>query len=171
MGPDHATGDVSLILFCGLPGSGKTTLGKRLAHETGLLRLCTDDWMADLGLDLNDEQQHARTWSTLWLHAWELLARGQSMIFEDGLWTARERQHIRIQAKRLGVRTELHCFEVPFDVLLGRLERRNLELPYGTACVTAEMMLTFNELFEVPPVAELELFDKYTVHGPGWPDD
>jgi predicted kinase len=37
--------------MCGLPGSGKTTLGKRLAVEVPAVRLCPDEWMAALGVD------------------------------------------------------------------------------------------------------------------------
>jgi predicted kinase len=43
-----------LYLVCGLPGAGKTTFAKQLELETGALRLCPDEWMAVLGVDLFD---------------------------------------------------------------------------------------------------------------------
>ncbi len=154
----------TLILFCGLPGAGKTTLGKKLAQETGLLRLCTDDWMADQGLDLLDEHQHARSWRTLWQHAWELLERGQSLIFEDGLWTQEERNVIRERTKQLGIRTEMHYFDVPMEELVRRLKKRNKEAPHGSAPITEDMIHRYANLFEKPSTEELKLFDKYHVH-------
>ena len=38
--------DARLLLTCGLPGSGKTTLARRLATERGAVRLSKDEWMA-----------------------------------------------------------------------------------------------------------------------------
>lgn len=38
----------TLILFCGLPGSGKTTLAKRLEKQGRGIRICTDDWQENL---------------------------------------------------------------------------------------------------------------------------
>ena len=38
-----------LIAFCGLPGSGKTTVARELERETGAIRFSTDEWMAELG--------------------------------------------------------------------------------------------------------------------------
>lgn len=34
-----------LILMCGLPGAGKTTLAKRIEIEEDALRLTPDEWM------------------------------------------------------------------------------------------------------------------------------
>jgi predicted kinase len=44
-----------LILLCGLPDSGKTTLAKRLESEIPAVRLCPDEWLAELEVDLFDE--------------------------------------------------------------------------------------------------------------------
>ena len=44
-----------LVLICGLPGAGKTTAARRLADDLPALRLCADEWMAQLGIDQYDE--------------------------------------------------------------------------------------------------------------------
>lgn len=44
-----------LIILCGLPGSGKTTTARALEDGLGAVRLCPDEWMATLGIDLYDE--------------------------------------------------------------------------------------------------------------------
>lgn len=61
-----------LILFCGLPGSGKTTLAKNLEREYKAIRLNTDEWMADLGFDPNEEEMHLRMQNRLWHLAKEI---------------------------------------------------------------------------------------------------
>jgi predicted kinase len=44
-----------LIIVCGLPGSGKTTLAKALENRFCAVRFCPDDWLGALSLDLYDE--------------------------------------------------------------------------------------------------------------------
>ncbi len=43
MQPTNAQG--TLILICGLPGSGKTTLAQTLEKERNAIRMCPDDWI------------------------------------------------------------------------------------------------------------------------------
>ena len=56
MGTVTTTSAPRLILICGLPGSGKSTLARRLEEEVPALRLCGDEWMTQLDLDLYDEE-------------------------------------------------------------------------------------------------------------------
>ena len=65
-----------LILVCGLPGSGKTTLAKELAPKVPAVRLSPDEWKHDLGIDYYDEQGRVRLENRLWRLGQELLALG-----------------------------------------------------------------------------------------------
>lgn len=78
----------TMTLFCGLPGSGKTTLAKRLEAAGRGIRLCTDDWQGDLGVDHVEWDFHNRLQPLLYRHALTLLRHGVSVILEDGLWMA-----------------------------------------------------------------------------------
>lgn len=73
MEPSEAQAGPRLILVCGLPGSGQTTLARRLEAEVPAVRLCPDDWLTALAIDLNDEPARERLEAQLWNLAQELL--------------------------------------------------------------------------------------------------
>ncbi len=153
-----------LVLFCGLPGSGKTTLARNLEEEYRAIRLCSDEWQANLGVDLSDEEFHRKIQDRLWELAKELLENGQDVILENGLWTRSERDDKRRDAKRLRVSTELHYLNVPLAQLIFRLLARNQEKAHGQAPVSREQIKAFSKIFEAPDNEELELFDNVVIH-------
>ena len=68
-GPNGSDGDdVSgrVILLCGLPGSGKTTEARRLVTEGGAVRMCPDEWMHALDIDLWDQPARGRVEALQW---------------------------------------------------------------------------------------------------------
>jgi predicted kinase len=148
-----------LILICGLPGSGKTTLARRLETDVPAVRFCPDEWKHDLGIDYYDEAMRVRLEARLWRLGQALLGLGQSVIFENGFWAREERDELRLAARDLGAAVELRYLDAPIDELWQRLEIRNAAALPGTAPIKREDLGRWARQFEAPDAAELALFD------------
>jgi predicted kinase len=157
----------TLTLFCGLPGSGKTTLATRLAAAGRGVRICTDDWQAELGIDHADLAAHERLQTVLYGHALELLRHGVDVILEDGLWQRVERVQKFSDGRAAGARIELHVFDVPIDTLWARLQQRNRHGAPGAHPVSWDELRWACSVFEPPTPEELATVDRYTVHTGG----
>lgn len=148
-----------LILICGLPGSGKTTLAKQLAPEARAVRLSPDEWKHALGIDYYDEDGRVRLEERLWRMAQELLALGQSVVMENGFWAEEERDELRLAGRSLGARVELHYLDASVEELWRRLDLRNLETEPGTVSIKRSDLEKWAAQFEAPDDAELALFN------------
>ncbi len=149
-----------LIVICGLPGSGKTTLAKQLAAEAQAVRLSPDEWKHALGIDYYDEDARIRLEDRLWLLAHELIALGQSVVMEHGFWAREERDALRLVARSLGATVELHYLEASVDELWQRLERRNRQPAPGAVPISRSDLERWATRFEPPGPDELVLFDQ-----------
>jgi predicted kinase len=128
-----------------------------LAGEAPAVRLCPDEWLADLGIDLFDEVTRDRLEQVFWRLAQDLLRLGQSVILESGFWLRSDRAEKLHGARTLGVAVELHYLDVPFDELCRRLAARD---GVGTVPITPDMLARYSTFFEAPDPAELALFDE-----------
>jgi len=154
-----------LIIVCGLPGSGKTTLAKRFESSLRAVRFSPDEWMDSLSLDIYDEEARAKIEALQWKFAQDLLALGLIVIIEWGTWGRSERDTLRLGARSLGAAVELHYLTAPVDVLFEGIQRRGMENPP----IEREAVLRWLEMFQAPTPEEMALFDVHTTGGPDLP--
>ena len=65
-----------LIIVCGLPGSGKTTLAKALESRLRAVRFSADEWMDALSINIYDEEKRGKIEALQWKFGQELLELG-----------------------------------------------------------------------------------------------
>lgn len=152
--------ETRLILTCGLPGAGKTTLATQLAVERGAVRLTKDEWLWALGSSPWDRPTGERIEQELWRLAQEILTLGLSVVLDFGLWARAERDEMRTVARGLGVGVELHYLEVSPDELWRRIELRNSAPPWDNEPMGRADLDDWLTIFQAPDAAELALFDR-----------
>src|SRR5258707_8874439 len=145
-----------LIIVCGLPGSGKTTLAKAIEGRLRAVRFAPDEWMEALSINVYDEEKREKIEALQWKLAQELLALDLVVIIEWGTWGRSERDALRLGARALGAAVELHFLSEPLDVLFERIQRRGLEKPP----IERAAMSRWFEIFQEPTAEEMALFDK-----------
>ncbi|MCC6299502.1 MAG: ATP-binding protein [Anaerolineales bacterium] len=149
----------TLFLLCGLPGSGKTTLAKRLEKSEHALRLCPDEWIAKILVDPADTAEMDRLREIVESIQWEAgkraLTLGINVVLENGFWSREERSRFRAEAEAIGVRVQLHYLKADINELWRRLSARNVNLPLGTFVVRREDLESWAKLFEPPTEDEL----------------
>jgi predicted kinase len=148
-----------LILTCGLPGSGKTTVARKLAASRSAVRLTKDEWLWALGSTPWDAPTQEKIEHQLWQLAQEILHLGLSVVLDFGLWARSERDEMRSEARRLGVGVELHYLDAPADELWRRIDERNALSPWDSYPIRRADLDGWIQLFDAPDAAELAMFD------------
>ena len=151
--------DARLILICGLPGAGKTTVARQLAADRSAVRLTKDDWLWALGSTPWDTPTREKVERELWQLAQEMLRLGLSVVLDFGLWARSERDEMRSAARGLGVGVELHYLDVPADELWRRVDARNSSPPWDSHPIRRADLDGWLPRFQAPDGAELALFD------------
>ncbi|MFF3787530.1 AAA family ATPase [Streptomyces sp. NPDC001933] len=155
-----------LFLTCGLPGSGKTTLARRLEREWSALRLTADEWLHELHPNLSGDELDAMrdpVERVQWSVAVRVLETGGNVVLDWGLWSREERDHYRTEAQALGARVVLYLLDPPSDELRRRLSERNGDLPQGTFHITQDRLDDATRYFQRPTAEELAEFDPFPV--------
>ena len=154
-----------LVLICGLPASGKSTLARQLAPTIPAIRLDKDEWATQLGTDPWDDAFRVRLEHQLWVLSKDLLSRGQSVILEWGHWARVERDEKRLGARALGVGVELHYLDAPLEELIERAARRTASGEWTASPMTRTHFERWATIFQPPDEEEILLFDRPVAEG------
>ena len=106
-----------LLILCGLPFAGKTTLAK-LFEERGFKRVTVDDVNIELGIGFSLENRITYDeWTKAYAHYYktirELLAKGKSVICDGVAYMRKERNELREIADSFHAKT--YVLYVPTD--------------------------------------------------------
>lgn len=156
-----------LHLICGLPGSGKTTLSKRLEVIHKAIRFCPDEWIKDIWPPRISESEGGNYRENIEQLQWKIgkniLKSGVDIIIEWGTWGRNEREKLRDEAWEIGSKVKFYYLDEPKDVLKERIINRNKDLGkyefYMPEDQLDEDLDNYFKQFQPPSEVELRSYD------------
>lgn len=147
-----------IIMICGLPGSGKTTLSKTLSEAKKTVRLCPDEWIITLGMSdrYMDGKYRPHVEAIQWDLALQLASKGTNVVLENGYWSVKDRTKYAQAAFKQGIKAELHFLDISLDELSRRIKDRNKNLPKFALKVSQKELEHWHQQFEAPTTEELK---------------
>jgi predicted kinase len=116
----------SLIILCGIPFSGKTTLSKKLSSDLNFVVVDLDDIKFEMfGNEIKDEEIDQSNWDKIYQKMYQkvesLLGEGSGVIHDTGNFTIYERGLINKIAKKLNVPFVTIMVDIPVNIAKERL--------------------------------------------------
>ena len=148
-----------LHLLCGKAGAGKSTLAASLATLHRAVLISEDIWLARLFGDQMKTFDDYRLFSqraraVVGPLVVDLLRVGQNVVLDFPANTRGARAWFRSLCDAAGAENVLHYLDVPDQLCLQRIDKRNIERPEGSHHLTPEMFAHITSFFEAPEPGE-----------------
>lgn len=141
---DQPSDPGDLVVVCGLPGAGKTTVAERISDRSDARILRTDVIRKELFSDPTyTEAETEAVYAELLERAREAVLDGRSVVLDATFAKRQFREDARELAERVANRFELVKVECDESVVRERIERRD-----GISDADFDVYLHFTELFD-----------------------
>ncbi len=147
-----------LYLICGKIAAGKSTLAQELASGPSTILISEDVWLSKLFPgEISGLEDYVRCSSRLrdamGPHIQSLLSRGVSVVMDYPANTLKNRAWMRSIFEGAEVAHELHYLDIPDDICMARLKKRN-EAGNHDFQTSEEEFKLISSYFETPSVDE-----------------
>jgi predicted kinase len=123
----HRSNSQHLFLLCGLPFSGKSTLGRALQARHGIVHVEVDRHHLDGRIDFEDRRVERAEWIAAYRAAYtqveEALGAGRPVVFDAVSYRRTQRDRTRRIAKKHGVPITIIYVDVAPELAKARLNR------------------------------------------------
>ncbi len=148
----------TLHLLCGKVASGKSSLAAKLANSGGAVLISEDEWLSVLfGDQMNSLQDYVncalKLRPVMGRHIASLLKAGVSVILDFPANTIENRAWMRKLLEETAATHQLHFLDLPDEVCLRRLHKRNSEGAHAFAA-TEDQYWRLARYFEAPSPEE-----------------
>ena len=118
-----------LIVMCGAPASGKSTVADNIAEEYAMTIICPDDIRAEIFGDAADQRDGWRVFQLAYDRMCECLDAGESVVFDATNCRRRARRDILAEADGLYDVSICAVSSVDLDTCLSRNASRSRQVP------------------------------------------
>lgn len=158
----------TLFLTVGLPGTGKTTMARRLEVEHAALRLTKDEWIKALYGRDNPADSAAVIEGRLIDIGLRGLELGVNVIIDFGLWSRDERSALRRAAADVGAAVAMRYVTLTPTEQRARLTKRLEERPDSTWHMSDADLAGYAARFEAPTPGEVDGTEPIDAPPPGF---
>ena len=141
------------IVGIGIPGSGKTTVLKKMADSRGAAYICPDDIRLEFTGDPNDQTRNEEVWIETYRQIHAQLDAGKDVVIDAT--NAKQPDRVKLVAHCQLKADQVHgmWFATPYDLCLTRNKKRKRRVPDFAIGLMAGLL-------EACPPTEAEGFDE-----------